>query len=1098
MADQESVVTMEPLLTQTKGKGKVKAARFQVARTETEADGLGEGENEGEDGAPMGQDENGMTHQGSTRQHGAGDTVQFTQYAKSLRYYLTREALPAESNYRNLLSFGRNTAKTRPTLEELRSEEAGLQAAKKATEEGDGDVEKQKKGKVIKFGWIEGVYMRCLLNIWGVMLFLRLTWVMGQCGLVQGLLVMTLCNVVTTITTISMSAVSTNGQIKGGGVYFMISRALGPEFGGAIGLMFTLANSIAVAMYIIGFAESLLDMFQVYIPSWAGIVDGDYAETGFRLNDVRIIGSASLVLILVLAIIGMDWVTRVQKALLVLLLFSQVDFIVGTLIPRADEVYAKGFTGFSLETLQSNIDTSYTPLDPEHPEKGSQSFFSVFAVFFPAVTGIVAGANLSGDLKDPASAIPKGTLSAIATTYVSYMVYGAMVSFTFLTGASGNVTEYLEWTNSTIAPEDRTLPNYVDCSNRTCAYGTLFDQQTMAVISVTGYLIYGGCFAATVSSAIASLVGAPRVLQALAKDKLYPKIDFFAAGWGANNDPIRGYVLVFAIALGCIILGELNLVSSLLSNFFVAAYALINFSVFHASITKSPGWRPAFKWYNPWVALIGTFLCVFAMFAMDWITALITMVIIGCLYLFIFYRKPEANWGSSAQAQVFVNALKGVQSLTDTADHVKNYRPKVLVLTGNPATRPPLVDFANLITKKLSLLICGHVISEPGSVHLATLKESTQVWLADRKIKGFYTVTESNSFEEGAKSCLTLAGLGKLSPNMLLLGFKSDWTADLLATEQYFAVLQGAFDLSLSVGILRVRSGLDFSDHYTAEETLQGEMEDEAARRRGSCVGLLDDQPAEVEGTDEDKARLNRRPSELVAEKEEGGDKLGSEFPRGAKLERQRTRTRTISTSVYQDTEGKPLAKEIVGDITQFQVRKRSGTIDVWWLYDDGGLTLLIPYILTTRQQFAECKLRVFSLANKKDELDRETRNMAALLAKFRIDFSSVLVIPDVTKRASDDMKNKLAAKLAELPAGTISEEELSTNKEKTNRHLRLRELLQEHSSEAELIVMTLPMPRRGHISAPLYLTWLDLMTDNLPPTLLVRGNQASVLTFYS
>jgi len=380
--------------------------------------------------------------------------------------------------------------------------------------------------------------------------------------------------------------------------------------------------------------------------------------------------------------------------------------------------------------------------------------------------------------------------------------------------------------------------------------------------------------------------------------------------------------------------------------------------------------------------------------------------------------------------------------------------------------------------------------------------ESTQAWLADRKIKGFYTVTESNTFEEGAKSCLTLAGLGKLSPNMVLLGFKSDWSQNLLVTDQYFGVIKGAFDLSLSVGILRVRSGLDFSEHYKAEETLQGELEEEAARRRGSCVGVLDDQPAEGEGTDktaEDiKARLNRRPSELIAEKEEGGDKLGAEFPRGAKLERQRTRTRTISTSVYQDTEGNPLANEILQDITQFQVRKRSGTIDVWWLYDDGGLTLLIPYILTTRQQFSDCKLRVFSLANKKDELDRETRNMAALLAKFRIDFSSVLVIPDVTKRASEDTKRKLTAKLAELPAGTISEEELSTNKEKTNRHLRLRELLEEHSSEAELIVMTLPLPRRGHISAPLYLTWLDLMTYDMPPTLLIRGNQTSVLTFYS
>merc|ERR1719431_2386957 len=185
----------------------------------------------------------------------------------------------------------------------------------------------------------------------------------------------------------------------------------------------------------------------------------------------------------------------------------------------------------------------------------------------------------------------------------------------------------MEYVQSSWPEANRTVDlTYTDCEGRECLYGSLHDQQTMAVISCTGYLIYGGCFAATISSAIASLVGAPRVLQALAKDKLYPKIEFFAPGWGANNDPVRGYVLVFIIALGCILVAELNLVSSLLSNFFVAAYALINFSVFHASITKSPGWRPAFKFYNPWVALLGTFLCVFAMFAMDWVTALITML----------------------------------------------------------------------------------------------------------------------------------------------------------------------------------------------------------------------------------------------------------------------------------------------------------------------------------------------------------------------------------------------------------------------------------------------------------------------------------------
>ena len=123
-----------------------------------------------------------------------------------------------------------------------------------------------------------------------------------------------------------------------------------------------------------------------------------------------------------------------------------------------------------------------------------------------------------------------------------------------------------------------------------CEFGTSNDQQMMAKMSYTGYLIFAGCFAATLSSAIASLVGAPRVLQALAKDRLYPLIHVFAKGYGANNDPFRGYFLVFCISAGCILIGKLDVVSTLLSNFFVAAYALINFSVFHASITKSPGW----------------------------------------------------------------------------------------------------------------------------------------------------------------------------------------------------------------------------------------------------------------------------------------------------------------------------------------------------------------------------------------------------------------------------------------------------------------------------------------------------------------------------
>jgi len=1051
----------------TTKKPKTKAARFQVSQIEKDEEETDH------------QDENGYSH--------GHDTVQFTQYAKSLRYYLTREALPAESNYRNLLSFGRNSLKAqRPTVEQLRDDDALPVNKKGSLEDGvDGDGVKQ-KGKVVKFGWIEGVYMRCLLNIWGVMLFLRLTWVMGQCGIVQGLLVLTTCNIVTVITTLSMSAVSTNGQIKGGGVYFMISRALGPEFGGAIGLMFTLANSIAVAMYIIGFAESLLDMFKEYLPGWEGIV----ATNDFRVNDVRLIGSATLVLILVLAIVGMEWVTRVQKGLLVLLLFSQIDFLIGTVIPKSDIDHAKGFTGWSLETAKQNIEPAY--------EEG-ESFFSVFAVFFPAVTGIVAGANLSGDLKDPAVAIPKGTLLAIATTYVTYIFYGIVTGFNYVTMASGVAEEYSIWNNDSIPLEEKELyPMWNDCSEAAtamrngteCKYGSLLDQQTMATISFTGYLIYGGCFAATISSAIASLVGAPRVLQALGKDKLYPKIEFFSVGWGANNDPVRGYILVFFVSLGCILIGELNMVSSLLSNFFVAAYCLINFSVFHASITKSPGWRPSFKYYSPWVSLMGSLLCIGVMFMMDWVTALLTYLITAVLYFYIHYRKPEVNWGSSAQAQVFVSALKGLQNLTETQDHVKNYRPKLLVLTGNPAERPPLVDFANLITKKLSLLICAHVVTEPGSKNLTTLKESTQAWLHDHKIKGFYTVVESERWEEGAKCCLTLAGLGKLAPNCVLIGFKSDWTKNINELQEYFNVLHAAFDHNLGIAILRVHGGLDFSEHVTAEEIVAGDADEEADRRRGS-VDLI--------GDDDSKEEAKEEARQIAEQAKSRKSSVSMAKLEALALPKKRLRTRTVSKAVYLGQNGAPLEKNIMQNITQFQHgSKKKGFIDVWWMYDDGGLTLLVPYILSTRQMFSECSLRVFTLGNKKDDLDRETRNMAALLAKFRIDFSDVIVIADVTKRAAEATRQQHNELLQSLPPDAIREEDIEANKEKTNRHLRLAELLQQHSLNSQLIVMTLPMPRKGSVCPALYMSWLEIMTRQLPPTLLIRGNQTSVLTFYS
>jgi K-Cl cotransporter len=913
---------------------------------------------------------------------------------KSLRH-LTLEVLPLEDNYQKLV---KNDLFRRPTVEELMM---GKKVDPPIDEESQ--TVEVKKGKIVKFGWLEGVLMRCLLNIWGVMLFLRLSWVIGQAGFVQGLLVITLANSVTAITAISMSAVATNGQIASGGVYYMISRALGPEFGGAIGLMFTIANSISVATYTIGFCDNILDLVFDLAPDFKGIIPYDEdCKVDCRLNDLRILGTPVIVCILCLAIIGMDWVTRVQKLLLVTLLVAQVDMLAGSLVQdgnlyvERDQRYAQGFTSWSMDTLNINWDGNY-----DSGDKKEQTFISVFGVFFTAVTGIVAGANLSGDLKDPSAAIPKGTLLAIALTYVSYMFYGIMVAFTYLPAASGNIEEYYG-TNPNMLSFDNCSMEAEKLREKPCEFGAAIDQKVMIYISYTGYLVYFGCYAATLSSAIASLVGAPRVLQAVGRDKIYPKIEFFAVGHGANNDPFRGYILVFVIAFGCLMIGKLNTIGSLASNFFLAAYALMNLSVFHSSTTNSPGWRPTFKFYNRWVSLFGSILCVCLMFAMDWQLALATVGIIALLYALMVYLRPEANWGSSAEALTFLNALKNTHSLNEVQDHIKTYRPKILLLSGNPAHRQPLVDFANLLTKKISLLICAHVIQKDEIQNVDHLKNSVETWLKDHNIKSFYSVVESDSFTSGVKYLISLTGLGKLSPNMVLLGFPS-MKNDFKSIEEYVEVLKMLFRKKMSVGILRMKDGLTFSS----------------------------------------------------------------------------------------------IPETVVGQTEVFQ-KKSTGFIDVWWLYDDGGLTLLLPYILQTRKRFKNCKLRIFSLAHKPDSFDKDTRNLASLLSKFRIDYSFVDVIPDVTKKANLTTREEFKALLTEYPPGSITQNDLAANAERTNRNLRLAELLREKSASSELVVLSLPMPRQGQANPALYMAWLDIMTKNLPPTLLTRGNQSSVLTFYS
>ncbi|XP_074851139.1 solute carrier family 12 member 2 isoform X1 [Carettochelys insculpta] len=1016
------------------------------------------------------------------------DTHTNTYYLRTFGHN-TMDAVPRIDHYRHTAAeLGEKLI--RPSLAELHDEldkepfEDGYANGEEGTPPGEADATYTADSKgIVKFGWIKGVLVRCMLNIWGVMLFIRLSWIVGQAGIGLSVLVIAMATVVTTITGLSTSAIATNGFVRGGGAYYLISRSLGPEFGGAIGLIFAFANAVAVAMYVVGFAETVVELLQEY---GALMLD----ET----NDIRIIGAITVLVLLGISVAGMEWEAKAQIVLLVILLLAIGDFVIGTFIPL-DSKKVKGFFGYKAEIFTENFGPDF---------RDGETFFTVFAIFFPAATGILAGANISGDLADPQSAIPKGTLLAILITTLVYIGIAVSVGACVVRDATGNInsTMITELTNCTTAACKLNF-DFSSCQKTQCHYGLLNNFQVMSMVSGFAPLISAGIFSATLSSALASLVSAPKIFQALCKDNIYPGLQMFAKGYGKNNEPLRGYILTFLIALGFILIAKLNVIAPIISNFFLASYALINFSVFHASLAKSPGWRPAFKYYNMWVSLVGAILCCVVMFVINWWAALLTYVIVLGLYIYVTYKKPDVNWGSSTQALTYLNALQHTVRLAGVEDHVKNFRPQCLVMTGAPNSRPALVHLVHAFTKNVGLMICGHIHMGPRRQAMKELSADLaryQRWLIKNKMKAFYAPVHAEDLRDGGQYLMQAAGLGRMRPNTLVVGFKKDWKqADMRDVETYINLFHDAFDIQYGVVVIRLKEGLDISHLQGQEELLSSQEKSPSSK----------DVVVNVDYSKKTNADASKTFSPPSSEK----------TPALPKEEEEDGKT-PIQPLLKKDSKGlrAPLNladQRLLDASSQFQKKQGKNTIDVWWLFDDGGLTLLIPYLLTTKKKWKDCKIRVF-IGGKINRIDHDRRAMATLLSKFRIDFSDIMVLGDINTKPKkeniaafeemiepyrlheDDKEQDIADKMKEDEPWRITDNELELYKTKSYRQIRLNELLKEHSSTANVIVMSLPVARKGAVSSALYMAWLEALSKDLPPILLVRGNHQSVLTFYS
>jgi solute carrier family 12 sodium/potassium/chloride transporter 2 len=198
------------------------------------------------------------------------------------------------------------------------------------------------------------------------------------------------------------------------------------------------------------------------------------------------------------------------------------------------------------------------------------------------------------------------------------------------------------------------------------------------------------------------------------------------------------------------------------------------------------------QFYNKWLSFFGFVVCIIIMFLLSWQASLLTVSIVFFLYLLVLYRKPDVNWGSSSQEQAYKSMIAAAHQLQQTGDHVKNYHPQILVLAGNPFSRPPLIDIANLITKSSSLLMIGDVKTEKMSPNDRNKKvKEAYKYFSEKNIKAFYNLIDDVNIDLGIKLMIQSSGFGRLSPNIVLMGYQTHWaTTGYSSLKTYYNILQ--------------------------------------------------------------------------------------------------------------------------------------------------------------------------------------------------------------------------------------------------------------------------------------------------------------------
>lgn len=553
-----------------------------------------------------------------------------------------------------------------------------------------------------KFGTFGGVFTPTLLTILGVIMYLRLGWVIGNAGLLGAWLIILISFAITLCTALSMSAITTNIRIGAGGAYAIVSQALGLEVGGSLGIPRYVSQGLAVTMYIFGFREGWLGIFPDHNPF---------------LVDVLVFG-----ILFGIAYVSANLAIKTQYIIMGVIVLSFVSIIwaayEGSMFKANEDVLRFG-------SFKGSVENNFS----------GSNFWIVFAVFFPAATGIMAGANMSGELKDPKKSIPVGTLWAIGVSFVIYMA--------------------LAYWLSRSATEAELISDYYVIVEK-AAYGPL---------------IIAGILGATFSSALASIVGSSRILFAMGEHKVLPYSKFIA-GQSANGQPRNAMIITGILIFATMLLRNINAIAPLVTLFFLITYAMINIVVIIEQNLGLISYRPVFKIHR-WVPWIGLISSVFAMFIINPTVSLLSVLIVFVVYWYLSRQNLETPF-EDVRSGLFVSFAEWAAKHTWGMKKMQQraWKPNLMVPVRDINGAKGIFEFLRNIAKpKGSIKLLGiEPFSEKSTLarQLGNLSESFR----SKGVFSSWTVIHTEEFTKGINYASQALQGAFFKPNVVFLNLQ--------------------------------------------------------------------------------------------------------------------------------------------------------------------------------------------------------------------------------------------------------------------------------------------------------------------------------------